>query len=127
MSASVSTSAIYISDTPAQIKNKINKHAYSGGADTIELHRENGGNCDVDVAYQYLKFFLDDDEELAKIEKEYSSGVMTSGEIKKRCIEVVQVLVKEVQERKKTVTDETVKIFMDPSSPKKFELKPASV
>lgn len=31
MSASDSNSAIFMSDTPAQIKNKINKHAFSGG------------------------------------------------------------------------------------------------
>jgi tryptophanyl-tRNA synthetase len=98
MSASVANSAIYISDTPNQIKNKINKHAFSGGQDTIELHRIHGGNCDVDVAYQYLRFFLNDDDELAKIHTEYSSGAMSSGEIKKRCIEVVQELVKSVQQ-----------------------------
>jgi len=48
---------------------KINKYAFSGGKDTIEEHREHGGNCDVDVSYQYLEFFLDDDEELEKIKK----------------------------------------------------------
>lgn len=28
----------------------------------MEEHRELGGNPDVDVAYQYLQFFLEDDE-----------------------------------------------------------------
>jgi tryptophanyl-tRNA synthetase len=98
MSASVTTSAIYISDTQSQIKNKINKHAFSGGQDTIELHRLHGGNCEVDVSFQYLKFFLDDDVELAEIEKTYSSGELASGELKKRCIAVVQELVKGIQD-----------------------------
>ena len=63
MSASDVNSSIYMNDTPAQIKNKINKHGFSGGQETVEEHRRLGGNPDVDVAYQYLGFFLDDDEE----------------------------------------------------------------
>ena len=35
----------------------------------MEEHKELGGNCDIDVSYQYLKFFLDDDERLAQIKK----------------------------------------------------------
>lgn len=56
-----------MSDTPNQIKNKINKHGFSGGRETEEEHRLYGGDTDVDVSYQYLSFFLEDDEELAKI------------------------------------------------------------
>jgi tryptophanyl-tRNA synthetase len=67
MSASDATSSIFMTDTPNQIKNKINKHGFSGGRETEEEHRKLGGDTDVDVAYQYLSFFLDDDEELAKI------------------------------------------------------------
>ena len=63
MSASDVNSSIYMTDTPAQIKNKINKHGFSGGQETVEEHRRLGGNPDVDVAYQYLGFFLEDDEE----------------------------------------------------------------
>ena len=56
-----------MTDTPNQIKNKINKHGFSGGQETEEEHRRLGGNPDVDVSYQYLTFMLDDDEELAKM------------------------------------------------------------
>ena len=35
MSASVNT-AVYCTDTAKQIKKKINKHAFSGGQDTME-------------------------------------------------------------------------------------------
>ena len=56
-----------MTDTPNQIKNKINKHGFSGGQETEEEHRRLGGNPDVDVSYQYLTFMLDDDEELAKL------------------------------------------------------------
>lgn len=47
----------------------MNKHAFSGGQTTVEEHREKGGNCAVDISYQYLRFFLEDDEELNQIEK----------------------------------------------------------
>ncbi len=69
MSASDENSSIFLTDTPKQIKNKVNKYAFSGGGDTIEKHREHGGNCDLDISYQYLTFFLDDDEKLAKIKE----------------------------------------------------------
>lgn len=88
MSASDMNSAIFLTDTPKQIKTKINKHAFSGGQGTVEEHRALGGNTDVDVPYQLLKFFLEDDEELEQIRVAYSSGQMLSGEIKKKAIEV---------------------------------------
>lgn len=58
MSASNPNSAVFLSDTPGQIKNKINRHAFSGGGNTQELHKEQGGNPDVDIAFQYLRFFF---------------------------------------------------------------------
>ena len=67
MSASDVNSSIYMSDTPNQIKNKVNRHGFSGGRETEEEHRQLGGNTDVDVSYQYLSFFLEDDDELAQI------------------------------------------------------------
>jgi tryptophanyl-tRNA synthetase len=38
MSASEPNSAIFMSDTPKQIKTKINKYAFSGGQVSIEEH-----------------------------------------------------------------------------------------
>lgn len=48
---------------------QINKHAFSGGKATLEEHRELGGDCSVDTSYQYLRFFLEDDEKLEKIKQ----------------------------------------------------------
>ena len=67
MSSSDPNSAIFLTDTPNDIKNKINKYAFSGGAPTIAEHREKGANLDVDIPYQYLTFFLDDDAKLEDI------------------------------------------------------------
>ncbi|RIA99591.1 hypothetical protein C1645_684766 [Glomus cerebriforme] len=115
MSASNENSAIFMSDTPNQIKKKINKYAFSGGGDSAEEHKLNGGNPDVDVAYQYLSVFLDDDEELDEIKKKYKSGEMMTGELKARCIQVLQKLINEFQQRKSEITDEMIQKYMDPN------------
>ena len=41
---------------------KVNKYAFSGGKDTMEEHRAVGGDTEVDISYQYLTFFLEDDQ-----------------------------------------------------------------
>ncbi|OSD02009.1 tryptophanyl-tRNA synthetase [Trametes coccinea BRFM310] len=115
MSASDVNSSIYMTDTPAQIKNKINKHGFSGGQETVEEHRRLGGNPDVDVAYQYLGFFMDDDEEWKKMGEEYRAGRLLTGELKAKCIKVLQDFVKDFQDRRAKITEDEVKAFMDGS------------
>lgn len=111
MSASVDNTTIFLSDTPNQIKNKIKKHAFSGGGVTKEEQMEKGANLKIDVPFQYLQFFLEDDEELARIGEEYSSGKMLTGEIKQICSDTIGSFIKEYQEKRKAVTDEDVKLF----------------
>ncbi|TFK29818.1 tryptophanyl-tRNA synthetase [Coprinopsis marcescibilis] len=112
MSASDPNSSIFMTDKPNQIKNKINKHGFSGGQETEEEHRRLGGNTEVDVAYQYLTVFLDDDEELEKIGEEYRAGTLLTGQLKGRCISLLQEFVSSFQERRSKVTDEIVDAFM---------------
>lgn len=112
MSGSLANTAVYLTDTPKQIKDKINKHAFSGGQETLELQRQLGANLSVDVSYEWLSFFLNDDERLAKIGKDYSSGEMLTGEVKKELITVLSDMVKEHQDRRSLVTDEIVQNFM---------------
>jgi len=114
MSASDPNSSIFLTDTPKQIKNKINRHAFSGGKDTIEEHRKLGGDVTVDISYQYLSFFLEDEEKLQQIKQDYSSGKMLTGELKKELISVLQPIVAEHQERRKKITDDILKEFMTP-------------
>jgi len=114
MSASDPNSSIFLIDTPKQIQTKINKHAFSGGKETVEEHRAKGGDCDIDVSYQYLRFFMDDDQRVEQIRQDYSSGKLLTGELKKILIEVLQKLVAEHQERRKEVTLDVVRQFMTP-------------
>lgn len=114
MSSSDPNSAIFMSDTPKDVQKKINKYAFSGGRASVEEHRELGGNPDIDVAYQYLTYFTEDDKELARIRSEYKKGSILTGELKKMCIEVMQKYVSEFQTRRSKVTDSTLKTYMTP-------------
>jgi tryptophanyl-tRNA synthetase len=67
MSASNPNSNITLTDKPNEIKNKIRKHAFSGGGATQEIHREKGGNPDVDIAYLYLSYFEEDDSKMQRL------------------------------------------------------------
>lgn len=101
-------------DAPENSKKKINKYAFSGGQATSEEQRKFGGNPDVDVSFQYLTFFLEDDEDLESIRQSYIKGELLTGELKARCIKELQTFVAAFQERKKAVTDEIVKSYMTP-------------
>lgn len=113
MSASEPNTCIFLDDTAKQIKNKINKYAFSGGQQTVEEHRAKGGNCDVDISFQFLRFFLEDDEKLAEIREKYTKGEILSGELKAMATQEVQKIVGEMAERRKSVTDETLNKFTE--------------
>ncbi|VDL15708.1 unnamed protein product [Hymenolepis diminuta] len=126
MSASDQNSSIFLTDTPKQIKTKINKYAFSGGGATIEEHREKGGNCDIDVSYQYLRFFLEDDEKLEKIRMDYTSGELLTGELKKELITILTNIVTEHQRRRAAITEEQLNEFMTPRPLSMGNAKPSS-
>ena len=67
MSSSTTSGAIMVTDSAKEIKTKVNRHAFSGGQALEADQRRLGANLEVDVAYQYLTFFLEDDEELARV------------------------------------------------------------
>ncbi|KAK2196953.1 bifunctional Rossmann-like alpha-beta-alpha sandwich fold/Tryptophan-tRNA ligase/Aminoacyl-tRNA synthetase [Babesia duncani] len=115
MSASCESSAIFVNDDPDTIRKKILKYAYSGGGDTASEQREKGANLEIDVAYQYLRYFLHDDQQLQEIETAYSNGTMLSGEVKNKLADLIIPQILEYQARRQAVTDETVRLFMDPT------------
>lgn len=83
MSSSSSDNAtIFTTDDEKTVKKKINKYAFSGGQVTVEEHREKGGNPDVDISYQWLQFFEEDDKKLKKYYNDYKSGKLLTGELK---------------------------------------------
>lgn len=70
-----------------------------------------GADLAKDIPFQYLEYFLEDAEELMRIKKEYESGRMLTGEVKKILIQELQTLIGEFQERRKNVTQEVVEQF----------------
>lgn len=124
MSGSMESSSVYVSDSPQEIADKINKFAFSGGRATLEEQRRLGADLSVDVPYQYLTFFLEDDEELARIGEDYSTGKMLTGEVKQRLIALLQDIIKQHQERRAKVTDDMVREFMNPDRPCFARFKP---
>lgn len=102
MSSSEPNNAIYTTDDAKTVKNKINKYAFSGGQVTVEEHRKKGGNPDVDIAYQWLMYFEEDDDKLIQIYNDYKSGKLLSGELKAILIDKLnKFLEKHREEREK--------------------------
>ena len=81
MSSSDSNSSILLTDTKEQIRHKITHYAFSG------LQPDGTVNLDIDVPYQYLRFFYEDDDKLEEIARKYSTGEMKVEEVKEVLID----------------------------------------
>jgi len=113
MSASSENETIYTTDSPEVVKKKINKYAFSGGQPDIEEHRKKGGNPDIDVSYQYLRiFFEQDDNKLKKIYDDYKSGSMLTGELKSILIEKINDYLKLHQEKREKAREQLDKFLL---------------
>jgi tryptophanyl-tRNA synthetase len=93
-------STIFMSDDAKTIRQKVMRYAFSGGKDTVEEHRKHGGNPDVDMAFQWLRYFEPDDEKLADIRKQYISGELLSGELKQILVDTIVPIITAHQERR---------------------------
>ena len=87
MSSSKPESTIFMDD-PIDVMAKKVKRAISGGQPTVEEHRRHGGDVSKDVAFQYLQYFFEeDDNALEEIRKGYESGRLLAGDVKQLCID----------------------------------------
>ena len=93
-------STVFTTDDEKTVRKKIMKYAFSGGQATVAEHREKGGNPDVDVSYQWLTFFEEDDKRLARIHDDYKSGKLLSGELKQILADKLWAFLKEHQRRR---------------------------
>lgn len=113
MSSSDPTSYIALSDSPEEAERKIKKYAFSGGRATVEEHRKLGGNPDVDVSFQMLRYGLEpNDQKLAKIYDEYKSGAMLTSELKQITIDKVKAFLEQhakAREKAKSKVDALLK------------------
>eukprot|EP01122_Echinamoeba_exundans_P010182 TRINITY_DN3749_c0_g2_i3.p1 TRINITY_DN3749_c0_g2~~TRINITY_DN3749_c0_g2_i3.p1 ORF type:complete len:411 (-),score=103.78 TRINITY_DN3749_c0_g2_i3:1020-2225(-) len=112
MSASDPNSAIYLTDSYAQIREKIMNHAFSGGGATKEEQQTHGANLDVDVSYQYLTFFLHDEARLQEVGEKYKTGKMLTSELKQILVDILWELVSTHQSFRSAVSDNVIDSFM---------------
>lgn len=113
MSSSKSGVAILTTDSPEEVKKKINKYAFSGGQKTTDEHRKKGGNPEVDVSFQYLKMFFEpDDKKLEKIYNDYKSGKLLTGELKKILIDKINEFLAEHQKKRNAITKRDIDKFL---------------
>lgn len=80
----------------------------------MEEHRLFGGDPDVDVAFQYLTFFFEDDQELENIRQSYRTGELLTGELKRILIDLVAEIVERHKVSRAEVSDAIVDEFMYP-------------
>lgn len=104
-------STLFLNMDPKLISKTIKSHAFSGGGDTLEEHKKYGGDIRVDICYQYLTFFLKDDQKLQEIAEEYTSGRLETGHLKEITADLVAQEISEHQRALETVTPQVVEQF----------------
>jgi tryptophanyl-tRNA synthetase len=98
MSASEPDTAIFLRDSDSDIKRKINR-AFTGGRETLEEQKENGGQPEICKVYEMFKFHNPDDKFLNDTFKKCKSGELLCGQCKKNCIEFTQKLLGEHRQK----------------------------
>lgn len=112
MSSSDPTSYIAMTDTPEIAAEKIKKHAFSGGRNSLEEHRKLGGVPEIDVSFQYLRFFLEqNDKKLQKIEEQYRKGKILTGELKDITITLMTKFLEKHQAQREKAVDKIDKFL----------------
>ena len=60
---------------------------------------------------RYLQYFLEDNDELARVEAEYGAGRLTCGEVKRMAADAISALLRRHQAARERVTDDDVARF----------------
>src|SRR3989338_4987410 len=113
MSSSEEQTAIFTTDSPKTVEQKIVKYTFSGGRDTVAEHRKLGGNPDVDVSYQWLRFFEEDDRKLKQVHDDYTSGKLLTGELKQLLIKRLNDFLKDHQKKREKAKDQFEKFLYE--------------
>lgn len=106
-------STLFLDQDPDKIKKIIKSHAFSGGGETMEEHKKKGGDHRIDISFQYMTYFMDDDEKLKDIAQQFADGTIGSGQLKEITAGLVSDLIREHQAKKALVTDDIVQQFFD--------------
>ena len=112
MSSSIEETCVFLRDEPEIIEKKI-KNALTGGRATIKEQRELGANPEVCTIFDWFeKYFVEDDEELQKIEKGCRTGELICGlDCKPNLIAMILKYQEGYNKRKKEVIKNIDKFF----------------
>lgn len=94
--------AIFFTDSPEEIKKKVNK-AFSGGRDTAEEQKKYGANPDIDISCIYLTRLFLDEKEGKKLTENYKSGKILTKDVKQKLAEELIKFTKDFQEKLKKI------------------------
>jgi tryptophanyl-tRNA synthetase len=120
MSSSIIDTCIFLNDKPNQVKKKINK-SFSGGQELLEDHKKLGGNPDIDVSYNLLKFFSTDNNKLMELRAGFINGTVSCSDMKNAAINAANDVISEFNIVKAKITDDVIAAFCDDT--KKIILK----
>ncbi|KID82762.1 tryptophanyl-tRNA synthetase [Metarhizium guizhouense ARSEF 977] len=101
MSASVKTSAIYLTDEDDVVREKI-------------IAAFPIGQKSMDVALEWLRFFLEDDEELATIQTKHRAHQLLSIELREILTDVIIKTVRKFKTNRQGISNDVLRAFMTP-------------
>ena len=111
MSSSEPGTAIFLSDSPQEIKRKVSK-AFTGGWESVEKQKRLGGKPDICKVCEILKFHYPDSKKLNDIIHSCKSGERLCGETKAFTIEFLQKMLAEHQKKKEKMKSKAEKIVL---------------
>jgi tryptophanyl-tRNA synthetase len=114
MSSSTGKDAtLFLTDSEEVLREKIKKHSFSGagGNGTLADHKKFGGIPEVDIAYQYLRYFENDDAILQDLHDRFKAGDILCEEMKGMLADKIIKVVDEVKANRSKVTQEVLDDF----------------
>lgn len=109
----ITDATIFLSDSSANIKKKIFKHAFSGGGGngTLEDHKKYGGNIDADIPCRFLKYFEYDDDILNNIYTNFAKGLLTCSDTKNILVNTITKIISDHQNKRSEISDDMIQEF----------------
>ena len=104
-------STLMLNDSQETAKKKL-MNAFSGGQATAEEQKLRGGNPDIDMLYEVMRFhFITDDRLLQEMHDDMKSGRMLTGEYKQKWIPYALKWLEAHQKKKKEMLPKAKKIL----------------
>ncbi|MCD6590410.1 MAG: tryptophan--tRNA ligase [Candidatus Aenigmarchaeota archaeon] len=105
MSSSDPNSYIALTDTPEDIDRKV-KNMLTGGKESVELQRKEGGDPDKCVVFEIYKFhLLKNEEDVKKLYNDCKTGKILCGECKARLKNMLKEFLEEHQKKREKAKD----------------------